>query len=105
VLRAFTGFGFALAAVPVFSVFLAPADAVVLTASLSLVLGLISVRAWWGVHSPREILPLVSLAWLGTGLGAALLTAMSVAHFQLWVGLAVLLALASIGVAIRLRAM
>jgi uncharacterized membrane protein YfcA len=92
VLRAFTGFGFALAAVPVFSVFLLPAEVVVLTASLSLVLGLISVRAWWGVHGPREILPLVSLAWLGTALGAALLTAMSVAHFQLWAGLAVLLA-------------
>ena len=63
------------------------------------------MRAWWGVHSPREILPLVLLAWLGTALGAGLLTTMSVVHFQLWVGLAVLLALASIGVAIILRAM
>jgi uncharacterized membrane protein YfcA len=78
--------------VPVFSIFMAPADVVVLTASLSLVLGLISVRAWWGVHGPREILPLVLLAWLGTALGAALLTAMSSAHFQLWTGLTVLLA-------------
>ncbi len=89
-LRAFTGFGFALAAVPVFSMFMVPADVVVLTASLSLVMGLISVRAWWGVHDSREILPLVLLAWMGTALGAFLLTAMSAAHFQLLAGLTVL---------------
>jgi uncharacterized membrane protein YfcA len=92
VLRSYTGFGFALAAVPVFSLFLAPADAVVLAASLSLVVGLISIRQWWGVYSPGEILPLVSLAWMGTALGAVLLVRMSVADFQLWAGLAVLLA-------------
>lgn len=92
VLRAYTGFGFALAAVPVFSLFLAPADVVVLAAALSLVVGLISVRQWWGVYSPGEVLPLVLLAWLGTALGAALLMMMSVAEFQLWAALAILLA-------------
>jgi len=92
VLRAYTGFGFALAAVPMFSLFLAPADVVVLAATLSLVVGLIAVRQWWGVYTPGDILPLVSLAWLGTALGAALLMMMSVAEFQLWAGLAVLLA-------------
>ena len=45
VLRAFTGFGFALAVVPVLAVFLAPAEVVVLAASLALVLGFIQGRA------------------------------------------------------------
>jgi uncharacterized membrane protein YfcA len=92
VLRAYTGFGFALAAVPVFSLFLAPTDVVVLAAALSLVVGLMSVRQWWGVYSPREMLPLVLLACVGTALGAALLLTMSVAEFQFWAALAVLLA-------------
>jgi uncharacterized membrane protein YfcA len=60
VLRAFTGFGFALAVVPVFAMFLAPAEVVVLAASLSLVLGMVSVRTWWGLFSLREILPLIT---------------------------------------------
>ena len=62
VLRAFTGFGFALAVVPVLAVFLAPAEVVVLAASLALVLGFISVRVWWGVFTLREVLPLILLA-------------------------------------------
>jgi uncharacterized membrane protein YfcA len=92
VLRSFTGFGFALAVVPVFAVFLPPAEVVLLAASLSLVLGLVSVRIWWGVFSIREVLPLILLAWLGTALGAFLLTGMSGGNFQLLAGVAVLLA-------------
>ncbi|MGB1159362.1 MAG: sulfite exporter TauE/SafE family protein [Porticoccaceae bacterium] len=92
VLRAFTGFGFALAVVPVFAMFLAPAEVVVLAASLSLVLGMVSVRTWWGLFSVREILPLITLAWVGTVVGVYLLTGMSQGSFQLWVGIAVLLA-------------
>jgi uncharacterized membrane protein YfcA len=92
VLRSFTGFGFALAVVPVFAIFLPPAEVVVLAASLSLVLGLVSLRVWWGVFNIREILPLVLLAWIGTALGAFLLTGMSGGDFQLWAGIAVLLA-------------
>jgi uncharacterized membrane protein YfcA len=92
VLRAFTGFGFALAVVPVLAIFLAPAEVVVLAASLALVLGFISVRVWWGVFTLREVLPLILLAWLGTLLGASLLTGMSGGSFQLLAGTAVLLA-------------
>ena len=40
VLRSFTGFGFALAAVPVYSLFLPPTQAVVLSASLALAIGI-----------------------------------------------------------------
>ena len=41
-IRAFTGFGFAMLVVPVFSVFLIPGDAVVLSSLLAFLLGLIS---------------------------------------------------------------
>ena len=92
VLRAFTGFGFALAVVPVLAVFLAPAEVVVLAASLALVLGFISARVWWGVFSFREVLPLILPALLGTVLGASLLIGMPGAGFQLLAGVAVLLA-------------
>jgi uncharacterized membrane protein YfcA len=92
VLRSFTGFGFALAAVPVFSMFLPPAEAVVLSSSLALAIGLLSLPSYWGVVSVREMAPLVSMSLLGTMLGAAVLTGLSVALFQLWVGFSVLFA-------------
>lgn len=92
VLRAFTGFGFALAVVPLFAAFLPPAEVVVLAASLSFILGLVSVRIWWGVFAVREILPLILLASTGTAFGAFLLTGLSGGGFQLWVGITVLLA-------------
>ena len=92
VLRAFTGFGFALAAVPVFSLFLSPAQSVVLSASLSLAIGLVSVRSYWGQVEPRGMLPLVVLAVLGTLAGAALLVQLSAQNFRLWIGLSVIAA-------------
>ena len=98
VLRAFTGFGFALAVVPVLAVFLAPAEVVVLAASLALVLGFISVRVWWGVFTLREVLPLILLALVGTVMGTTLLTGMSGGSFQLLAGIAVLLACVGITV-------
>ena len=48
-IRAFTGFGFAMLVVPVFSFFLTPGDAVVLSAVLAFLLGLLSYRSWWGL--------------------------------------------------------
>jgi hypothetical protein len=48
VMRAFTGFGFALMAVPLLSLFLLPTDAVVLVALLTLTTSLVTYRAWWG---------------------------------------------------------
>jgi uncharacterized membrane protein YfcA len=92
VLRSFTGFGFALAAVPAFSLFLSPAEAVVLSASLALAISLLSLPSYRGVISLRDMAPLVSMSWLGTMAGAAVLTGISVALFQLFVGLSVILA-------------
>jgi uncharacterized membrane protein YfcA len=99
VLRSFTGFGFALAAMPVLSLFLQPTEAVVLSAALSLTLGMVSLRSFWGVISPREFAPLVSMSLPGTVIGTALLSTMSVAFFQLCIGLSVLMACIGITVA------
>ncbi|MGI9287812.1 MAG: sulfite exporter TauE/SafE family protein [Pseudomonadales bacterium] len=92
VLRSFTGFGFALAAIPVFSLFLVPTQAVVLCASLSLVVSCLNLRTFWGEIPLRPMLPLLLLALVGTVVGAAILSLISADQFQLWVGLSVIVA-------------
>ena len=91
VLRSFTGFGFALAAVPIFSLLLPPAEVVVLSASLAMGLGLLSWRSYWGLVTVRQLAPLLLMALLGTFLGALALSALPVGPFQVCVGVAVLL--------------
>ena len=59
-MRAFTGFGFAMLAVPVFSLFLLPGDAVVLSAALALILGLIGYRSWWRQFPVAPAVPMIS---------------------------------------------
>ena len=90
VMRAFTGFGFALTAVPVLSLFLVPTDAVVLVALLTLITSLLTYRAWWGRFSLRDGLPMVGGSIMGTGVGVIFLTQLSLAQFQLWIGLIVI---------------
>jgi len=92
VLRSFTGFGFALAAVPLFSMILAPTEVVVLSASLALTLSLISLPSYRGIIKPRELLPLVSMSLVGTALGVVLLGGFSVSLFRLLVGVSVIFA-------------
>ena len=89
VLRAFTGFGFGLAAVPVFSLLMAPSQAVVLSSSLTLAVSLVTVRSYWGVYPVRPLVPMLAAALLGTALGVWLLGRLNVEQFQLWLGLAV----------------
>ena len=86
-IRAFTGFGFAMLAVPVFSLLLLPGDAVVLSAVLALILGLMSYRSWWGLFPVTPALPMVSGSVLGTGVGVWFLASLSVTEFQLWIGI------------------
>lgn len=92
VMRAFTGFGFALAAVPVFSQIMAPSEAVVLSASLTLAVSLLTRNTYWGESPLKPMLPMLLLALLGTLVGARLLVGLSPARFQLWIGLAVVAA-------------
>ncbi len=94
VLRAFTGFGFALAAMPVFALVMPPTEAVVLSASLTLAVNLLTVKSYWGVFPLRPLMPMLLLAGLGTWVGANLLERFSPAQFRFWIGAAVIAACA-----------
>ena len=91
-IRAFTGFGFAMLVVPAFSFFLMPADAVVLSAVLAFLLGLLSHRAWWGLFPVTPAKPMVAGSVVGTAVGVWFLASLSVAEFQLWIGISVVIA-------------
>lgn len=90
VLRAFTGFGFGLAAVPVFSLFMAPTQAVVLSSSLTLTISLLTLRTYWGQYPLRPLLPMLLSAAVGTGAGVFLLGQLNARQFQFAIGLAVI---------------
>lgn len=92
VMRAFTGFGFGLTAVPVFSLIMPPTQAVVLSASLTLAVSLLTLRSYWGRYPLRNMAPMLALSALGTGLGAWTLDAISPEQFRLWIGLSVIAA-------------
>ena len=91
-IRAFTGFGFAMLVVPAFSFFLTPSDAVVLSAVLALLLGLLSYRSWWGLFPVAPAKPMVAGSAIGTAIGVWFLASLSVAEFQLWIGVSVVIA-------------
>ena len=86
-IRAFTGFGVAMLVVPAFSFFLLPGDAVVLSAVLALLLGLLSYRSWWQLFPAAPAKPMVSGSVIGTAVGVWFLASLSVNEFQLWIGI------------------
>ena len=92
VMRAFTGFGFALTAVPVFALFMSPTQAVVLSASLTLAVSLLTLKTFWGQYPLKPMLPMIVLAAIGTAMGAAILTSVSPTQFKLGIGASVILA-------------
>ena len=100
VLRSFTGFGFALVAVPVFALFLPPTDVVVLSAALALTISLLGWSNFRRSVSVRDMMPLLVTAAIGTALGALFLPHISRSLFQASVGVAVLIACAAM-VAVR----
>lgn len=91
-MRAFSGFGFAMMAVPVFSLFLQPADAVVLAATLTLSVSALTYKAWWGQFDIRVFIPMLGGSVVGTAIGVMFLTRASVTEFQLWIGITVVFA-------------
>jgi uncharacterized membrane protein YfcA len=89
-MRAFSGFGFALMAVPVFSLFLSPGDSVVLSAILTLVISALTYKAWWGKF-PTQVAPaMIGGSVVGTAIGVYFLSNASVDQFRLWIGLSVI---------------
>jgi uncharacterized membrane protein YfcA len=91
-LRAFTGFGFALAAMPVLALFVAPSEAVVVTAALTLGTNLLGIKGFWKDAPKRPLLPILLMSAVGTVLGAQLLEGLTMQQFQLWIGLGVITA-------------
>jgi len=92
ILRSFTGFGFALAAVPVFALFLTPAQSVVLCVSLALALG---IQTWPKYHHKtafKPLLPMFAFMAAGTMLGALLPVKLNAGIFQLAIGVITTLA-------------
>ena len=92
VLRSFTGFGFALAAVPALAMFLPPQEVVVLVAGLSLALGIQTFPQYAGQVGLRREWPLFVTVLCGTVVGVSLLRLMSAEVFRLLIGLLVILA-------------
>lgn len=89
-MRSFSGFGFALMAVPTFSFFLIPGDAVVLSAMLTLMVSGLTYRTWWGKFPTDAFLPMLVGSVLGTAIGVYFLSNISAEQFQLWIGLSVI---------------
>lgn len=89
VMRAFAGFGFALLAVPLFSLILTPGDTVVLATLLTLSASALTCRVWWGKFKARDYYPMVVGSVLGSGIGVTFLAQLSREQFQLWIGLTV----------------
>ena len=91
-LRAFTGFGFALAAVPVYAFSLAPAQAVVLCVSLVLMVGVHTLPVYARHMGIDRQWPLFVAAVPGTVLGAAMLSRFDPDQFRLGIGLVTIVA-------------
>jgi uncharacterized membrane protein YfcA len=101
-LRGFTGFGFAIAAVPLLSLGLPPAQVVPLSVLLQILASLIDLRTAARTTDWR------SLAWLspglvvGTPLGLMLLTRLSARHARLMFGLPIIGSALLLGRGLRL---
>ena len=79
-------------AVPVFSLLLLPSEAVVLAASLTIAVSTTSYKEWWGKFPVDQFKPMILGSLGGTAVGVYLLSGMSKADFQLWIGLSVIAA-------------
>ncbi len=91
-LRAFTGFGFALAAVPVYALFLAPPQVVSLCAALVCLLGAHTFRQYAGHIDAQREWPLFVAAIPGSVLGATLLSQADQDQFRLSLGVLTIVA-------------
>ncbi len=91
-MRSFSGFGFALMAVPIFSLFLTPGDSVVLSALLTLIVSGLTFRGWWGKYPTEAFVPMLLGSVVGTAIGVYFLSSISAEQFQLWIGLSVVTA-------------
>nr|VFK58578.1 MAG: hypothetical protein BECKUNK1418G_GA0071005_10043 [Candidatus Kentron sp. UNK]VFK68476.1 MAG: hypothetical protein BECKUNK1418H_GA0071006_10034 [Candidatus Kentron sp. UNK] len=92
ILRSFTGFGFALAAAPIFSLFLTPTQSAVLCISLMFASGIHTWPQHRGKIPLKPLRPLFAMVMVGTILGAYLLVRVDTEMFQLAIGMTTILA-------------
>lgn len=86
ILRAFTGFGFALAALPVLSLALAPTTAASVIVLLTLTVSLQTIRTYWKDLPLRDMTGMVITSAVGTLFGTYLLLLFSPDMFRLLIG-------------------
>jgi len=91
-LRAFTGFGFALVAVPAYALFFSPAEAVVLCSSLVVILGVQTFPVYRHALNLRQRWPLFAVAVPGTVAGALMLRWLDPQQFRLSLGVLTIIA-------------
>ena len=92
ILRAFTGFGFALCAVPGFSLFLPVTDSAVLSVMLTLGISILTIRSYVGEYPPKSMSLILVMALLGTVAGNQVLLQIDQNLFRILVGTIVIFA-------------
>jgi hypothetical protein len=101
-LRGFTGFGFAIAAVPVLSLVLPPTRVVPLTVVLQLLASMVDFRAASRITDWRSLMWLSPGMMVGTPLGLWLLTRLSANEARFTIGLLLIGSVAVLGRDLRL---
>jgi len=91
VLRGFTGFGFALAAVPLLSLALPPTTVVPFVTVLQVLIGVSGLRSAWRLTDWRSVLGLGPGLVLGVPIGLVVLTAFPANRVRLAIGLLIAL--------------
>src|ERR1700712_5849947 len=86
VLRGFTGFGFGLAAVPLLSLALPPAEVVPLVVTLQVIVGVAGLRAAWGECDWRSVRVLFPGMIVGVPIGLLILTTFPANPVRLAIG-------------------
>jgi len=92
VLRAFTGFGFALAALPLLSLFLAPGTAASIIVLLTLIVSVQTFRSYARDVEFKPMVPMLVLLALGTGVGTYILLIIAADTFKIVIGVTVMVA-------------
>lgn len=90
ILRAFTGFGFALAALPVLSHLFAPSTNVFLMAVLTLSVSLLTIRTYWHHIAVSSLTSMILLSAIGTAAGLYILLLVPVDVFRIAIGITVM---------------
>lgn len=101
-LRGFSGFGFALAAVPALTIVLDPADVVPCVILLQVVAGAQLLPATWHAVDWASLGPLLAAALLATPLGTAILATAPADAMRAAIGLVLLTAVVLLGRGVRL---